>query len=113
MFAYLQQPTDGALLGGSQEIPAGSTKKKMADMQKAVKDGSIKKQTMADLKAYLKKHGQTQAGEKEDLILRITLHVRSAGLDVGDGKNPFDLQPAELRKACAQRGLNPVFFIHV
>jgi hypothetical protein len=127
----------------------------MVDMKSAVKNGSINKLKIADLKSYLKGvklpqvrgsstqplpssssahfsshlaqrvwnrifrlaaprlknlHGphSPQAGEKEDLVLRCSLHVRSEGLDVGDGRNPFDLKPAELRKAVAQRGLNPM-----
>ena len=72
-----------------------------------------------------------QAGEKDDLVQRVSLHVRcgnvllqgqlilaasclmcnflmecsSRGLNV-DGTDPFELKPAELRKACAQRGNN-------
>jgi len=62
---------------------------------------------VGDLKAYLKAHKQPQAGEKEDLVARVTLHVQSRSLKI-DGRDPFDLKPAELRKACAQRGLNPM-----
>jgi hypothetical protein len=62
---------------------------------------------VGELKAYLKAHKQPQAGEKDDLVTRVTLHVRSRGLKIED-KDPFELKPAELRKACAQRGLNPM-----
>lgn len=79
----------------------------MIDAAKAVKDGSIGKAKVGELKEYLKAHKQPQAGEKEDLMLRVTLHVRSRGLKIDD-KDPFELKPAELRKACAQRGLNPM-----
>ncbi len=40
-------------------------------------------------------------------MARVTLHVRSRSLKI-DERDPFDLKPAELRKACAQRGLNPM-----
>jgi hypothetical protein len=62
---------------------------------------------VGELKEYLKAHKQPQAGEKEDLVARVTLHVRSRSLKI-DERDPFDLKPAELRKACAQRGLNPM-----
>ena len=62
---------------------------------------------VGELKAYLKANKQPQAGEKDDLVTRVTLHVRSRDLKIDD-KDPFDLKPAELRKACAQRGLNPM-----
>ena len=47
------------------------------------------------------------AGEKPALMLRIELHVNSRGLLV-NGVDPFDLKPADLRKAVAARGLNPM-----
>jgi hypothetical protein len=62
---------------------------------------------VGELKEYLKANKQPQAGEKEDLVARVTLHVRSRSLKI-DERDPFDLKPAELRKACAQRGLNPM-----
>jgi hypothetical protein len=62
---------------------------------------------VGDLKEYLKAHKQPQAGEKDDLVSRVTMHVASRALKIDD-KDPFELKPAELRKACAQRGLNPM-----
>ena len=79
----------------------------MLDAAKAVKDGTISKAKVGELKGYLKSFKQPQAGEKDDLVMRVTLHVQSRGLKIED-KDPFDLKPAELRKACAQRGLNPM-----
>ena len=79
----------------------------MLDAAKAVKDGTITKAKVGELKGYLKSFKQPQAGEKDDLVMRVTLHVQSRGLKIED-KDPFDLKPAELRKACAQRGLNPM-----
>ena len=77
------------------------------EMEKAVKEGNIGKAKVGELKEYLKAHKQPQTGEKDDLVLRVTLHARSRGLKIDD-KDPFELKPAELRKACAQRGLNPM-----
>lgn len=54
-----------------------------------------------ELKEYLKANKQPQAGEKEELVSRVTLHVQSRALKIDD-KDPFELKPAELRKACAQ-----------
>jgi len=34
-------------------------------------------------------------------VTRITLHIKSRDLKIDD-KEPFELKPAELRKACAQ-----------
>jgi hypothetical protein len=78
-----------------------------AAVKKKLADGSLSREKLSDLKAYLKSVGQSQSGEKPSLILRIDLHVQSRGLQV-NGVDPFLLKPGDLRKAVAARGMNPM-----
>jgi len=69
--------------------------------------GKTSKLPVESLKSYLRFFGITQSGQKDTLIWRIKLHLKSLGHSV-DGQNPFNLKAAELRKAVASRGLSPI-----
>ena len=60
---------------------------------------------VAELKKLLKEKGQSGAGEKEDLMRRLTQCDDGEKHTLPDGRNPTSLKAAEFRKLLAQRGL--------
>eukprot|EP01135_Chromosphaera_perkinsii_P001426 Nk52_evm10s168 gene=Nk52_evmTU10s168 len=97
----------------SGDLEAKALIKQKADWLKVVKNGKAKRN---ELKEYLKAVKLPQTGDVVDMGKRVLLHVDVVQYDLyvtlhdkGDAKvSPFKLNPSQLMKALADRGLSPV-----
>ncbi|KAK3236817.1 hypothetical protein CYMTET_53066 [Cymbomonas tetramitiformis] len=100
-----KEPKKPPTAKSTSDAPSATTGE--LDWAALISSNEIRSLKVPQLKSYLKSAKIPLGGEKDALVERIVCHWESRAFRV-EGKQPWELKLAELRKALAVRGLSPM-----